>query len=90
MIAEAVDWLRDRHRLNVHMNWRTLGQVGVTRNTAVALVLNDVDLWTLLDQMADAVGSNVAVRLQRGVIVIEGIAVKARPSTRVDKPSQSK
>src|SRR4051812_46330006 len=47
-LEDALNSIRDRTDLNIHINWKALELVNVTRETPVSVKLHDVKIKTLL------------------------------------------
>jgi hypothetical protein len=71
-LSDAIDNIRDRSGLNVHVNWRALEGVGITRQTAVSARMHDVPLRKLLRTIINDAGSadTITYYLDDGVVEI--------------------
>ncbi|MHC4562399.1 MAG: hypothetical protein ACYS8X_06465 [Planctomycetota bacterium] len=52
-LTDVTDFLAHTKRLNVHVNWRALGAVGITEATPITLKLHGVSLGRLLTVITD-------------------------------------
>jgi hypothetical protein len=60
-LEDALEMVRDRTDLNIHINWKALELVNITRETPVSVRLRDVKIKTLLRAiLADADPNGVA------------------------------
>jgi hypothetical protein len=56
-LSDAIDKIRDSSGLNVHVNWRALEGVGISRQTAVTTRMHSVPLRKLLKTILNDAGS---------------------------------
>lgn len=56
-LAEVYDFVRDVAGINLHVNWRALEEVGVTRDTTVNLNLRNITVRKLLDLLIADIGA---------------------------------
>src|SRR5438874_648563 len=68
----AIDYVRDVCGANLHVNWRALEQINVTRQTSVSLRLSDVTARRILRSVLDETGAGdlVTYYIDDGVIEI--------------------
>jgi uncharacterized membrane protein YgcG len=71
-LQDAVDYLRDVTRTNIHVNWRALELMNVTRQTLISVKLNDVSLRRVLKSVLDETGAGEQLTwyIDEGVIEI--------------------
>ena len=55
-LEDAVDFLRDVSGTNLHVNWRALEGVGITKQTPVTMQLSDVPMRRVLRSLLDECG----------------------------------
>src|SRR5437879_9181773 len=56
-LEDAIDYLRDVTGANIHVNWRALELMNVTRQTPVSVRLNDVTMRRVLKTILDETGA---------------------------------
>src|SRR5689334_4320285 len=56
-LTDAIDYLRDTSGANIHVNWRALELLNVTRQTPVSLKLNDVTMRRVMKSLLDETGA---------------------------------
>ena len=68
----AIDYVREVSGANVHVNWRALEQINVTRQTSVSLRLADVTARRILRGILDETGAGdlITYYIDEGVIEI--------------------
>jgi hypothetical protein len=71
-LENAVDFLRDLTGLNIHVNWRALELLNVTKQTPVTLRLADVSARRILRALLDETGSgeHLTWYIDEGVVEI--------------------
>jgi hypothetical protein len=71
-LSDAIDYLRDTSGANIHVNWRALELLNVTRQTPVSLKLNDVTMRRVMKSLLDETGSGELLTwyIDEGVIEI--------------------
>ncbi len=71
-LADAIDNIRDGSGLNVHVNWRALEGVGITRQTAVSARMHEVPLRKLLRTIINDAGSadSITYFIDEGIVEI--------------------
>jgi len=71
-LEDAVDFLRDVSGANIHVNWRALEGLGVTRQTPVSMQLSDVPMRRVLRSLLDECGgpNQLTYYVDEGVIEI--------------------
>ena len=80
-LAQVVDFMRDTTSLNIDVNWHSLGEIGVTRESAVDLRLRDVPVRTVLDRVMTNLSrpdSEVEWAVRSGVLTIGSREALAR------------
>jgi bla regulator protein BlaR1 len=84
-LSDAIDFLRDTTSVNVFVNWRALGEVGVEQASPVTLKVRDVALKDVLGLMLRQLGDGLQFRTENGVIAIDVPNGTARPAKLVTK-----
>ena len=71
-LEDAIDFLRDVSGANIHVNWRALELMNVTRQTPISVRLNDVSLRRVLKSVLDEAGAGEQLTwyIEEGVIEI--------------------
>jgi hypothetical protein len=71
-LSDAIDYLRDVSGANIHVNWRALELLNVTRQTPVSLKLNDVTMRRVMKSLLDETGAGELLTwyIDEGVIEI--------------------
>jgi hypothetical protein len=70
-LSDAIDSIRDMTGANMHVNWRALALLNITRNTPVSLQLHDVPLRKVLQMLLDdAAPGQCTFYVEDGVIEI--------------------
>ena len=72
-LADAIDFMRDVSGANIHVNWRALETVSVTRDTQVNLNMRNVSLRKALNMLLSEAGggeAQIAWTVDEGVIEI--------------------
>ncbi|MCD6378211.1 MAG: hypothetical protein J7L99_05115 [Planctomycetes bacterium] len=52
-LKEAIDFIRDASGANIHVNWRALETIGITRDTKINLKARDISIARLLTLITD-------------------------------------
>jgi hypothetical protein len=71
-LESAIDFVRDITGLNIHVNWRALEMLNVTRETPVTLKLANVSARRVLRALLDetGVGENLTWYIDEGVVEV--------------------
>jgi hypothetical protein len=71
-LSDAIDYLRDVTGANIHVNWRALELLNVTRQTPVSLRLNDVTMRRVMKSLLDETGAGELLTwyIDEGVIEV--------------------
>jgi hypothetical protein len=71
-LADAIDYLRDVTGANIHVNWRAIELINVTRQTPVSVTLTDVPMRRVLKSVLDETGGGELLTwyVEEGVIEI--------------------
>ena len=71
-LSDAIDFVRDISSANIHVNWRALELLNVTRQTPVSVTLNNVPVSRVLRSILDDTGSGqlLTYYVDEGVIEI--------------------
>jgi hypothetical protein len=71
-LENAIDYVRDLSGANIHVNWRALEQLNVTRQTTVSIKLTDVTARRVLKGLLDdtGMGEQLTYYIDEGVIEI--------------------
>src|SRR5690349_6167304 len=56
-LEDAIDYLRDASGINIHVNWKALELLNVTRQTPISIKLSDVSMRRALRAILDETGA---------------------------------
>ena len=71
-LEDAIDYIRETTGANIHVNWRALELLNVTRQTQISVKLNDVSMRRALKAILDETGAGqqITYYIDEGVIEI--------------------
>lgn len=70
-LADTIDFIRDVTALNIHVNWKALELLNVTRQTPITLQLHDVSANVVLRTLVSELGQgNITYYTEDGVVEI--------------------
>jgi len=82
-LAGVVQDFRDRTGLNIHVNWRSLAEINVDRQTEVTLNVSNVPARRALELVTDEISGDLD-KFQRVYWVVDGGIVRIATGTALD------